>query len=98
MNYFSIIDELPEELRPDLLRLVEAVQQDMHEQLAQRLAEFEHLQGVVAQLAGAYELAEQRLIRLETVVAELEEAQKRTERRMAELEEAQKRRWNNPGI
>jgi hypothetical protein len=91
MNYLSIIEEFPEELRMDVLQLVETVQQDMREQFGVLYADFEHLQGVVAQLAGAYERAEKRLIQLETSLTQLEEAQRRTERRVAELEEAQKR-------
>jgi hypothetical protein len=88
MSYLSIIEELPEDLRMVMLRLVEAVQRDMREQFAVRREDFEHLQGVVAQLAGAYEHVEERLTRLETAVVELAEAQKRSEERLTRLETA----------
>lgn len=91
MSYASILQDLPQELQLPMLRLVEAVQKDLRDQLAVRREDFDALRATVHELAEAQKRTEQRLDRLEVVVAELAEAQKRTEQRVAELAEAQKR-------
>jgi tetratricopeptide (TPR) repeat protein len=91
MSYRSIIDELPAELRETMLRLVEAVQQELLAQVAARAGDIEQAQNATAELAGAYERNDQRLGRLESAVLALAEAQGRTEARVRELAEAQGR-------
>jgi chromosome segregation ATPase len=73
-----------------MLRLVEAVQQELLAQVASRTGNIEQTQNATAELAGAYERNDQRLGRLESAVIALAEAQGRTEARVHELAEAQK--------
>ncbi|HBY94166.1 MAG TPA: hypothetical protein DEP84_09425 [Chloroflexi bacterium] len=102
MSYASILQNLPEELRLTMLELVEAVEQNLRDQLAVRREDFDALRATVRDLAEAQKRTEQqvealaeaqkrtesRLDRLEAVVTELAEAQKRTEQRVGELAEA----------
>jgi hypothetical protein len=74
-----------------MLRLMEAVQQELLAQVAARTGNIEQTQNATAELAGAYERNDQRLGRLESAVIALAEAQGRTEARIHELAEAQGR-------
>lgn len=105
MSYMTAIETMPRDLQMPLLKVLDAFQRDMREQLAVRREDFDKLQNTVAQLAEAQKRTEQRieelteaqrqsdarLTRLEIAVVELAEAQKRTEQRVVELAEAQKR-------
>ncbi|MFZ2359846.1 MAG: hypothetical protein WA040_10940 [Anaerolineae bacterium] len=91
MSYVAIVQDLPRDLQFPMLRLVEAVQQDMRAELAVRRSDFERLESAVLELAQAQKRTEQRVDRLETAVLELAQAQKRTEERVEELAQAQKR-------
>ena len=105
MSYMTAIESMPRDLQMPMLKVLDAFQRDMREQLAVRRDDFDKLQRTVAQLVEAQNRTEQRvaelveaqrqsevrLTRLETAVAELAEAQKRTEQRVEELVEAQKR-------
>jgi uncharacterized protein YukE len=91
MSYASILQNLPEDLRLTMLELIEAIEQNLRDQLAVRREDFDALRATVRDLAEAQQRTESRLDRLEAVVAELAEAQKRTEQRVEELAEAQKR-------
>ena len=82
MSYAAIIQDLPPDLQLTMLKLVEAVEQNMRAQLAVRREDFDGLQTVVQELAEAQKRTELR-------VEELAEAQKRTELRVEELAEAQ---------
>lgn len=92
MRYRSIIDQLPAELRETMLRLVEAIEQDILAQVAARAAVIEQTQNATAELSGAYERVDQRLGRLEnaviTLADALTEAQGRIEARLERLETA----------
>lgn len=89
MSYASIVQDLPQEFQLTMLKLVEAVEQNMREQLAVRREDFDALQSVVQELAEAQKRTEQRLDRLEAVVTELVEAQRRTEEEIRKLVESQ---------
>jgi len=105
MSYITIIQDLPEDLQMPMIKLLDAVERDLRDQLAVRREDFDELRAAViglteaqkrteqkvAELAEAQKRTEERLERLETTVAELAEAQKRTEQRVAELAEAQER-------
>lgn len=105
MSYMTAIETMPRDLQMPMLKVLDAFQRDMREQLAVRREDFDKLQNTVAQLAEAQKRTEQRieelteaqrqsdarLTRLEIAVVELAEAQKRTEQRVEELAEAQKR-------
>ena len=84
MSYMTAIETMPRDLQMPMLKVLDAFQRDMREQLAVRREDFDKLQNTVAQLAEAQKRTEQR-------IEELAEAQKRTEQRVAELAEAQKR-------
>jgi hypothetical protein len=84
MSYVQIVQRLPEEWRPIMLELVDAIRKDLYEQLSVPRKDFDTLTAVVQELAEAQKRTEQR-------VEELAEAQKRTEQRVEELAEAQKR-------
>lgn len=91
MSYMTAIETMPRDLQMPMLRVLDAFQRDMREQLAVRREDFDTLQHTVTQLVEAQRQSEVRLTRLETALAELAEAQKRTEQRVEELAEAQKR-------
>jgi hypothetical protein len=84
MNYASILQDLPPDLQLVMLKLVEAVEQNLRDELAVRRQDFDDLKAAVKELTEAQKRTEQR-------VEELTEAQKRTEQRVIELAEAQKR-------
>jgi len=97
-SYVSIIQDLPQDLQFPMLKLLDAVQRDMRDQLAVRRQDFDELRAEVHKLAEAQRRTEQRVEELaeaqrrtEQRVEELTEAQRRTERRVEELAEAQKR-------
>lgn len=91
MSYVTIVQDLPPEFQLTMLKLVEAVEQNMREQLAVRREDFDELKATVQELVEAQKRTEQRIDRLEIALLELAEAQKRTEQRIEELVEAQKR-------
>ena len=98
VSYVEIIESLPQDLQMPMLKLVEAVERDLREQLAVRRQDIDDLRAVVAELAEAQRQSEARLSRLEVVVTELAEAQRQSEVRLSRLEatvaeliEAQKR-------
>jgi hypothetical protein len=98
MSYMTAIETMPRDLQMPMLKVLDAFQRDMREQLAVRREDFDKLQNTVAQLAEAQKRTEQRVEELaeaqkrtELRVEELAEAQKRTELRVEELAEAQKR-------
>lgn len=88
MSYASILQNLPEDLRLTMLELIEAIEQNLRDQLAVRREDFDALRETVRDLAEAQQRTESRLDRLEAIVAELAEAQKRTEQHVGELAEA----------
>ena len=61
MNYAEIIASLPQDLQMPMLKLVEAVERDLREQLAVRRQDIDDLQAVVGELAEAQKRTEQRL-------------------------------------
>lgn len=83
MSYVAIVEDMPQELQFPMLKLLDALQHDMREQLAVRREDIDELRDAVKQLAVAQERTEQR-------VSELAVAQRRTEQRVEELAEAQK--------
>lgn len=91
VGYAEIIENLPQDLQLPMLKLVEAVEKDMREQLAVRRQDFDELRDSVLTLAEAQRQSEARLGRLETAVEELAAAQQRTELRVEELAAAQQR-------
>lgn len=82
MSYMTAIETMPRDLQMPMLKVLDAFQRDMREQLAVRREDFDKLQNTVAQLAEAQKRTEQR-------VAELAEAQKRTELAVQVLAERQ---------
>ena len=97
MSYVAYVESMPQDLQLPMLKVLDAFQDHMREQLAVRREDFDALRTVVAQLAVAQERTEQRVEELavaqertEQRVEELAEAQKRTEQRVEELVEAQK--------
>ena len=97
-SYTSIIQEFPQELQFSILKLVEALQKDIRDQMFVRRQDFDELRATVRELAEAQKRTERRVEELaeaqrctEQRVEELAEAQKRTEQRVEELAEAQKR-------
>lgn len=90
MEYQSIIQSLPQDLRAPLGKLVDALQQDMQTVVVQR-QEFQALTAVVGSLARSQQRGEKRLDRVEAVLERLAEAQARTEKRVEELAAAQAR-------
>jgi hypothetical protein len=64
MSYANIIQDLPPELQLTMLKLVEAVEQQIHEQLASRPEDFDPLRAVVRELAEAQRRTERAVTRL----------------------------------
>ena len=91
MSYVAIVQDLPRDLQFPMLKLVEAVQQDMRAELAVRRSDFDRIEAAVAGLTQAQKRIERRVDRLEIALVELAQAQKRTEERVEELAQAQKR-------
>ena len=91
MSYMTAIETMPRDLQMPMLKVLDAFQRDMREQLAVRREDFEKLESTVYALGVAQRQSEVRLTRLEAIIVELAEAQKRTEQRVEELAEAQKR-------
>jgi len=83
MSYASIIQRLPQELRPTMFELIETVEQNMRAQYAVRREDFDSLRASVQDLVEGQRQTNQQ-------VAELTEAQKQTSQQVAELTEAQK--------
>lgn len=88
-RYFEAIEELPDEIKLPLLRVLELFREEIAETV--KKSDFEELKSVVKELAEAQKRTEQRVEKLEDIVKELAAAQKRTEQRVEELAEAQKR-------
>ena len=91
MSYMTAVETMPRDLQMPMLKVLDAFQRDMREQLAVRREDFEKLESTVYALGVAQRQSEVRLTRLEAIIVELAEAQKRTEQRVEELAEAQKR-------
>ena len=104
MSTMTAIEAMPYDLQVPMLKVLDAFQRDLREQLAVRREDFDKLQATVAQLARSQDRTEQsvaelvkaqqqndtRFNRLDVALAELAEAQKRTETRMEELTEVQR--------
>jgi chromosome segregation ATPase len=88
MLYETIVQEIPVELQVPMIRIVEAMEQHMREELAVRREDIVHIEVSVAGLAEAQHHSEQRLGRVETALAELAQAQARTEQRVGGVESA----------
>lgn len=95
-RYLEAIDELPNEIKLPLMRVLELFREDIAETV--KRSDFEELKSVVKELAEAQKKTEQRLDSLTVKVEELAEAQKKTEQRLdsltvkvEELVEAQKK-------
>jgi len=88
-RYFDAIEELPNEIKLPLIRVLELFREEIAETV--KRSDFEELKSVVKELAEAQKKTEQRVEKLEDVVKELAEAQKKTEQRVEELAEAQKK-------
>jgi chromosome segregation ATPase len=86
MLYETIVQEIPVELQVPMIRIVEAMEQHMREELAVRREDIVHIEVSVAGLAEAQHHSEQRLGRVETALAELAQAQARTEQRVGRVE------------
>jgi hypothetical protein len=91
MSYAPILRNLPEDLRLTMLELIEAVEENMRDQLAVRREDFDALHATVREVAEVQYQTVERVDRLETAIVRLTEAQERTEERVGELAEAQKR-------
>lgn len=91
MSYAPILRNLPEELRFTMLELIEAVEENMRDQLAVRREDFDALHATVREVADVQYRTIGQVDRLETAIVRLTEAQERTEERVEELAEAQKR-------
>jgi hypothetical protein len=91
MSYAPILRNLPEELRFTMLELIEAVEENMRDQLAVRREDFDALHTTVREVADVQYQTVERVDRLETAIVRLAEAQERTEERVGELVEAQTR-------
>lgn len=89
MSYMTAIETMPRDLQMPMLKVLDAFQRDMREQLAVRREDFEKLEGAVYALSVAQQQSEARLTRLEAAVADLVEAQKRTEIMMQRMIERQ---------
>ena len=81
VELLEAFEELPQELRPPLLKVVRAIQRVVGESV--KRDDFLELKAVVGELAEAQRRTEERL-------GELAEAQKRTEERLDQLAEAQR--------
>ena len=88
MLYETIVQEIPVELQVPMIRIVEAMEQHMREELAVRREDIVHIEVSVAGLAEAQHHSEQRLGGVETALAELAQAQARTEQRLGRVETA----------
>jgi len=67
MSYVQIVQRLPEEWRPVMLELVDAIRKDLYEQLAVPRQKFDDLKEVVQELAEAQKPTEQRVEKLTEV-------------------------------
>jgi prefoldin subunit 5 len=90
VNYTSIVQNLPPELQLTLLQLVEAVEQNLREQLTPR-EETIDVRALAKGLLESQQSSLQRMDRLESALLQLAEAQQRTEQRIEQLAEAQQR-------
>jgi hypothetical protein len=61
MGYVQIVQRLPEEWRPIMLELVDAIRKDLYEQLAVPRQNFDDLKEVVQELAEAQKPTEQHV-------------------------------------
>jgi hypothetical protein len=61
MSYVQIVQRLPEEWRPVMLELVDAIRKDLYEQLAVPCQKFDDLKEVVQELAEAQKPTEQHV-------------------------------------
>ena len=89
LKYLEAIEELPEEFKAPLIKVLELFREEVADTV--KRSDFEELKAVVARLARSQEELVEAQKRTEKRVEELAEAQKRTEKRVEELAEAQKR-------
>lgn len=90
VTYTPIVQHLPSDLQVTLLQLVEAVEQNLREQLPPR----EEVIDIRAMSNGLIEMqlaTQQRMDRLESILQQIAETQQRTEVRIGQLTEAQQR-------
>ncbi len=59
MSYVAIVEDMPQELQLPMLKLLDAFQHDMREQLAVRREDIDGLRDAVTQLAAAQKRTEQ---------------------------------------
>ena len=83
VELLEAFEELPQELRPPLLKVVRAIQRTIGESV--RRDDFLELKAVVADLAEAQRRTEERLNQLAGCVDQLAEAQRRTEEEIKKL-------------
>jgi hypothetical protein len=88
MSYVSYLLDLPPELQRPLVQALEALERNLRAELMARRQDILDMQTTLFEMERR---ADERLTRLEAVVAELAEAQRRTEQRVEELAEAQRR-------
>jgi len=100
IDTLSIFEELKENFEPSAAKKLAELLGKLYTEITNTVtkAEFKELRDIVAnlaqsqnELAEAQKSSEKRLTRLEEVVEELAQAQKRTEQRVEELAQAQKR-------
>ncbi|MEZ4733434.1 MAG: hypothetical protein R3E79_40580 [Caldilineaceae bacterium] len=98
VNYTPIIQNLPADLQVTLLQLVEAVEQNLREQLTPPREEIIDVRALANGLVENQQSTLQRMDRLETVLIQLADAQQqltaaqqRTEVRLEQLADAQQR-------
>jgi hypothetical protein len=88
MSYVSYLLDLPPELQRPLVQALEALERNLRAELMARRQDILDMQTTLFEMERR---ADERLTRLEAIVAELAEAQRRTEQRVEELAEAQRR-------
>ena len=95
-TYSDIIESLPQQMQLPMLKLMDRLRDETLDTV--KRSDFEELRGVVtalgervSDLALAQKNSEKRLSRVEIILQELAEAQKKTAQRVEELAEAQKR-------
>ncbi|MFN8492161.1 MAG: hypothetical protein U0350_31470 [Caldilineaceae bacterium] len=91
INYTPILQNLPPELQVTLFQLVEAVEQNLREQLTPSREEIVDVRALANGLLETQHSTVQRMDRLETVLLQLAEIQQRTETRLEQLADAQQR-------
>ncbi|MCE7986752.1 MAG: hypothetical protein DYG89_36725 [Caldilinea sp. CFX5] len=91
ITYTPIVQHLPSDLQVALLQLVEAVEQNLREQLTPPREEIIDVRAMSNGIIEMQQASQQRMARLENILQQVAEAQQRTEARMGQLTEAQQR-------